>query len=75
MLSHTQMCKIWEKHSFINISKFSLRSPRFKKKCNFNKIFKISVKLQNTNTLKRCLKRPLKARVYLVEQISEYKIY
>ena len=45
MLSLTQMCKIWEEQSFINISKVSLSSPRFKKKkkYNFNKMFKIFV--------------------------------
>ena len=31
MLSLTQMCKFWEKQSFINISKVSLSSPTFKK--------------------------------------------
>ena len=31
MLSLTQMCKIWEKQSFININRISLNSPKFKK--------------------------------------------
>ena len=32
MLSLTQMCKIWEKQSFMNISRVSLSSSKLKKK-------------------------------------------
>ena len=35
----------------------------------------VHVKLQNTNAQKRCLKTSLKVKVYLAEQITEYKVY
>ena len=31
MFSLTQICKMWEKQSFMNISRVSLSSPKFKK--------------------------------------------
>ena len=34
MFSLTQMCKIWEKQSFMNIRRVSLSSPKLKKKKN-----------------------------------------
>ena len=42
MFSLSQMCKIWEKQSFVNIRRVSLSSPKYKK-CIFNKMFKISI--------------------------------
>ena len=35
MFSLTQMCKIWEKQSFMNIRRVSLSSPKLKKKMQF----------------------------------------
>ena len=51
MLILTQMFKIWEKQSFINISRVSLNSPKLKK-CNFNKMFKISVGQKHNKNIK-----------------------
>ena len=51
MFSLTQMCKIWEKQSFINISQVSLSSPKFKK-CSFNKMFKIYIGQKHNKSIK-----------------------
>ena len=52
MLSLTQKCKIWEKQSFVNISRVSLSSPKLKKKCNLNKIIKISTEQKHNKSIK-----------------------
>ena len=52
MFSLTQMCKIWEKQSFMNIRRVSLSSPKLKKKSNFNNMFKISIGQKHNKSLK-----------------------
>ena len=51
MLSPTQMCKTWEKQSFINIRRVSLSSPKYKKSI-VNKMFKISIEQKHNKSIK-----------------------
>ena len=53
------MCNIWENQSFINISRVSLSSPKFKKS-NFNKMFKISIAQKHYKSIKVLTRDPKK---------------
>ena len=53
------MCNIWENQSFINISRVSLSSSKFKKS-NFNKMFKISIEQKHNKSIKVLTQDPKK---------------